>query len=269
MVIKGRGLEKLPATLIIIGALGVGAILLFSAFSPLWAPDDGTPVYRYRVVANYPHDPTAFTEGLVFFHGFLYEGTGLNGKSEIRQQNLTSGDVIRSVSLPWEHFGEGITILDGKIYQLTWRSKTGFVYDLNFTPVQEFTYSTEGWGLTNNGSHLMMSDGTSNLYFLDPMNMSVVGQVQVKDGEAPVDRLNELEYINGEVWANVWQTELVVRISPQSGRVLGWVNFTGLLSPTERIGTDVLNGIAFDAAGNRILVTGKFWPTIFQVEVVR
>ena len=172
------------------------------------------------------------------------------------------------MALPQQYFGEGVTILGERVYQLTWQSHKGFVYDLNFTLVQEFSYTTEGWGLTHNGSHLIMSDGTSNLYFLDPATLSVVGQVQVKDGDNQVAELNELEYINGEVWANVWQTDYVARISPHSGRVLGWVNFTGLLSPAERAGTDVLNGIAFDSAGSRILVTGKYWPKVFEIELV-
>lgn len=257
------------AILIIVGALGVGVFALKNILSPPWAPAHGTPVYGYRVLAIYPHDPDAFTEGLVYFHGYLYEGTGLNGRSSIRQQNLTSGEVLRSVALPQQYFGEGVTILGERTYQLTWQSHVGFVYDLDFTPVRNFSYATEGWGLTHNGSHLIMSDGTSNLYFLDPETMAVVEYIQVKDGTRNVTWLNELEYVNGEVWANVWQTDLVARISPATGSVLGWIDLQGLLSPAERLRPiDVLNGIAYDATGDRLLVTGKLWPKIFQIELV-
>jgi glutamine cyclotransferase len=257
----------LPVSFVLV-VLGVGAVFYFIQDTPPVIPANGTPVYGYRVVADFPHDKNAFTEGFVFFDGYLYEGTGLNGKSSVRQQNLTSGEMLQSVALPQQYFGEGITILGDKVYQLTWQSRKGFVYDLDFEQVQEFGYSTEGWGLTHNGSHLIMSDGTSSLYFIDPANFSVVGQVQVKDGGNIVPKLNELEYINGEVWANVWQTDLVARISPHSGEVLGWVDFTGILTSAERVGTDVLNGIAFDPDSDRILVTGKYWPKIFQVELV-
>lgn len=251
-----------------IAAFAVVGLILLSMATPPLVPAEGTPVSGYRVVANFTHDREAFTEGLVYEGGYLYEGTGLYGRSGIRQQDLSSGEVLRSVNLPQAYFGEGITILGERVYQLTWQSRKGFVYDLNFTPLSEFTYTTEGWGLTHNGSHLIMSDGSSNLYFLDPGSLSVVGQVQVRDGGKRVEELNELEFINGEVWANVWRTDLVARISPQSGEVLGWINFTGLLSPSEMAGADVLNGIAFDSEGGRILVTGKYWPTIFQVELV-
>jgi glutamine cyclotransferase len=257
------------AVLIILGALGAGVVALINVLSPPWAPAPGTPIYGYRVLATFPHDPNAFTEGLVYFQGYLYEGTGLNGRSSIRQQNLTSGEVLRSVALPEQYFGEGVTILGERVYQLTWQSNVGFVYDLNFTPVRNFSYVTEGWGLTNNGSHLIMSDGTANLYFLDPGNLTVVEYVQVRDGTSPVTQLNELEYVNGEVWANVWKTDLVARISPATGSVLGWIDISGLLSPAERLRpVDVLNGIAYDAASDRLLVTGKLWPTIFQIELV-
>lgn len=257
------------AVLVVLGVAAAGVVALVNYLSPPWTPSGGTPVYGYTVLATYPHDPDAFTEGLVFHQGYLYEGTGLNGRSGMRQQNLTTGEVLRSVALPQEHFGEGITILDGHVYQLTWKSHIGFVYDLDFTPVGDFEYATEGWGITHNGSHLIMSDGTSNLYFIDPGNMAVVGYVQVKDGTTPVTQINELEYVRGEVWANIWQTDLIARISPESGTVLGWIDLGGLLSPAERLRpVDALNGIAYDAEGDRILVTGKFWPTIFQIGIV-
>jgi glutamine cyclotransferase len=263
-----RHVSGFLAVLIIVGALEAGAVALMNTLSPPWEPANGTPVYGYRILATYPHDADAFTEGLAYFRGYLYEGTGLNGQSSIRQQNLTSGEVLRSVALSEQYFGEGATILGGKVYQLTWQSHVGFVYDLNFTKLREFTYSTEGWGLTQNGTHLIMSDGTANLYFLDPETLAVVAQIQVRDGTTPATRLNELEYVNGEVWANVWQTDLVARISPVTGSVLGWIDLSGLLSPTERLrSVDVLNGIAYDAGSGMLLVTGKLWPTIFQIEL--
>jgi glutamine cyclotransferase len=172
------------------------------------------------------------------------------------------------VALPQQYFGEGVTILGDRVYQLTWQSHVGFVYDLNLTKLREFTYATEGWGLTHNGSHLIMSDGTANLYFLDPETLAVATYLQVRDGTTPVTQLNELDYVNGEVWANVWQTDLVARISPATGSVLGWIDLSGLLSPSERLQpVDVLNGIAYDAANDRLLVTGKLWPTVFQIEL--
>jgi glutamine cyclotransferase len=263
-----RDFRMFLAVIFIAVAVVAGVVACINLATQPPVPSNGTPVYGYRVVATFPHDITAFTQGLVYFNGYLYEGTGLNGKSSIRQQDLVSGEVLRSADLPQQYFGEGVTILAERIYQLTWQSYKGFVYDLNLSLVQEFSYASEGWGLTHNGSHLIMSDGTSNLYFIDPVSLTVAGQLQVTDGGKPVTRLNELEYINGEVWANVWQTDLVARISPQSGRVTGWVNFTSLLSASERVGADVLNGIAFDIAGDRILVTGKYWPKIFQIEIV-
>jgi len=267
-VTMGRDIDRLLVVLVAVAVLAAAAYVFLGMASPPVVPANGTPVYGYRVVANFSHDPTAFTEGLVFFQGYLYEGTGLYGKSGIRQYDLASGEVLKSLDLPQQYFGEGITILGGRLYQLTWQSHKGFVYDLNFTLLQEFSYATEGWGLTQNGSHLIMSDGSSTLYFLDPVALTVVGQVQVTDNGNPVVYLNELEYINGEVWANVWQTDLIARISPQNGTVLGWVNLAGLLSPSDRAGADVLNGIAFDPAGSRILVTGKYWPKIYQIELL-
>ncbi len=263
-----RHIGVLLAAFLALAVFGAAVFVYLMQDSPPVTPTNGTPVSGYRVIAYFPHDKNAFTEGLVFTDGYLFEGTGLNGKSSVRQQNLTTGEVLQSVALPQQYFGEGIAILGDRIYQLTWQSHKGFVYDLDLVPIQEFSYATEGWGLTHNGTHLIMSDGTSSLYFIDPANFSVVGQVQVKDGENAVSKLNELEYINGEVWANVWQTDLVARISPHSGLVLGWVNFSGLLTPAERVGTDVLNGIAFDPTSDRLLVTGKYWPKIFEVELV-
>lgn len=226
--------------------------------------------YGYRVVASYPHDPDAFTQGLVYVDDALYEGTGRNGQSSLRRTDLESGAVEQIISLDEQYFGEGITVLGDKIYQLTWQSQTGFIYDQeNFTQIGEFTYATEGWGLTHDGAQLIMSDGTNILTFLDPGTLAVSGSVAVFDQTTPVMRLNELEYIDGEIFANVWQTNLIARIDPATGQVTGWIDLTGLL-PVESLTqpVDVLNGIAYDEKNGRLFVTGKLWPTLFEIELV-
>lgn len=226
--------------------------------------------YSYEVVNTYPHDPDAFTQGLIFQDGIFYEGTGLRGQSSLRKVDPQTGQVLQMIRLADQYFGEGITIFGDKLYQLTWQSNIGFVYDKDsFERLAEFKYPTEGWGLTHDGSRLIMSDGTSNLYFLDPETLTEIGRVSVRDGNSPVSRLNELEYIEGEVWANVWQTDNIVRIDPDSGQVLAWVNLSNLLDRsqlTQRV--DVLNGIAYDAAGDRLFVTGKWWPHLFEITLV-
>lgn len=229
------------------------------------------PTYTYRVVRRYPHDPQAFTQGLVFCGGFLYEGTGLNSGSSLRKVVLESREVLKIRTLPEQYFGEGITIFGERIVQLTWLSNTGFIYDLeSFELVGEFHYATQGWGLTHDGERLIMSDGTSTLHFLNPETFEEVGKVEVHDWQrGPVMYLNELEYIEGEVWANVWQTDMIARIDPGTGQVTGWIDLAGLLSSEERAGhVDVLNGIAWDAEGERLFVTGKLWPRLFEIEVV-
>src|SRR5687767_10298224 len=240
---------------------------------PVLTPD--TRVARFTVVKSWPHDPGAFTQGLEFEAGRLYESTGGEGKSTLREVALETGDVIRMATLPPSEFGEGITILGDRIYQLTWKSRKGFVYDLRtFKRVSEFTYEGEGWGLANDGTSLIMSDGTDKLYFRNPTTFAVTRTVEVRDGTRPVSQLNELEWINGEVFANVWQSDSLVRIDPQTGAVKGWVNLRGLLSssdrgryltPTQAI--DVLNGIAWDDSTNRLVVTGKWWPRIYQIAI--
>jgi glutamine cyclotransferase len=230
----------------------------------------GAARYTYRVLEAYPHDPQAFTQGLVYLDGFLYEGTGLRGRSSLRQVELETGEVLRLKTLPNTYFGEGIAILGEQIYQLTWQSHVGFIYDLDtFEQIDQFSYPTEGWGLTHDGVHLIMSDGTATLHYLDPADLSEVRQVTVRDAGQPVIRLNELEFIHGEVWANVWQTDRVARIDPQDGTVVGWIDLSGLLSPSDITApVDVLNGIAYDAAGERVFITGKLWPKLYQIQVV-
>ena len=229
------------------------------------------PVYDYRVVAEYPHDPDAFTQGLVYVDGVLYEGTGLEGRSTLRRVDLESGRVLDSVPLADQHFGEGIAVLGDRVYQLTWQSGICFVYDREtFERQDQFSYPTEGWGLTTDGEQLIMSDGTDRLYFRDPETFEETGHVDVRDGGAPVVNLNELEFVDGEVWANVWKTDRIARIDPATGRVTGWIDLTGLLSPVARAErpVDVLNGIAHDPETGRIFVTGKLWPTLFEIELV-
>lgn len=228
------------------------------------------PVYTYNIVNTYPHDREAFTEGLVFEDGVLYEGTGLFGQSTLRRVELETGDILQIGELSAQFFGEGITICGNKIIQLTWQSNIGFVYDKNsFELLGEFNYSTEGWGITYDGESLIMSDGTSTLHFLDPQTFEEIGQLEVFDNGGPVTRLNELEYIQGEIYANVWQTDRVARIAPGTGQVIGWVELGGLLTAEDHSEpVDVLNGIAYDANTDRLFVTGKLWPKLFEIELV-
>jgi glutamine cyclotransferase len=228
------------------------------------------PSYGYQVVRSYPHDRGAFTQGLIFRNGVFYEGTGLNGRSGIRKVKLETGEVLQMQPLGREYFGEGITDWKGQLVQITWQSEVGFVYDLNtFEQTKRWSYTGEGWGLTHDDARLIMSDGSPALRFIDPVTLKETGRITVHDGSAPVERLNELEYVKGEIFANVWQTDRIARISPKDGKVTGWIDLGGLLSPVERAGTDVLNGIAYDAAGDRLFVTGKLWPRVFEITLVK
>lgn len=230
---------------------------------------DAVPVYGYRVVNAYRHDQEAFTQGLSFADGWLYEGTGLHGHSTLRQVELQTGDVRKLVKLPERYFGEGITVSSDRIIQLTWQAGTGFVYDReSFARLEEFRYETEGWGITEDGENLIMSDGSAVLRFLDPETFRETRRLEVKGPDGPVNRLNELEYVRDEIYANVWQTERIARIDPASGRVTGWIDLGGLLRREEAAGADVLNGIAYDRNGKRLFVTGKLWPWLFEIEIV-
>lgn len=227
------------------------------------------PTYDYEIIAVYPHDPAAFTQGLVYDNGQLLEGTGRRGESTLRRVDLATGRVLQQIPLAPNYFGEGIALFQGQIYQLTWQEHTGFVYDAASLALQrQFSYATEGWGLTHDGQQLIMSDGSSTLYFLDPAGLTVTGQVTVFDDQGPVNQLNELEYIQGEVWANIWRTDTIVRIDPATGRVVGRIDLTGLLRdvPANQP-VDVLNGIAYDPAGDRLFVTGKLWPHLYQIRL--
>lgn len=228
------------------------------------------PTYGYQVVRSYPHDRGAFTQGLIFRNGFFYEGTGLNGRSGIRKVKAETGEVLQVKPLPQEYFGEGITEWKGQIVQLTWQSEVGFVYDMTtFEQTKRWNYTGEGWGLTHDGTRLIMSDGSPALRFIDPVALKETGRLTVRDANGPVEHLNELEYVKGEIFANVWQTDRIARISPKDGRVTGWIDLSRLLSPAERAGTDVMNGIAYDAAGDRLFVTGKLWPKVFEIKLTR
>ncbi|NKB67516.1 MAG: glutaminyl-peptide cyclotransferase [Candidatus Latescibacteria bacterium] len=233
--------------------------------------------YTYRIIQTYPHDPTAYTQGLFWEDGLLYEGTGggrqlSRGRgvlSALSKWELDSGRVLQRVELPDQFFGEGITVLGDRVIQLTWTSRVGFVYDKeNFALLGRFHYPTQGWGLTHDDQRLIMSDGTPMLYFLDPETFAPLGQIQVQHEGRPVSRLNELEYIEGEVYANIYQTDFIARIDPGSGRVVGWIDLGGLLTPAERQRADVLNGIAYDPEGKRLFVTGKWWPKFFEIELI-
>ena len=226
--------------------------------------------YKYKVINIYPHDRNAFTEGLVFENGFLYEGTGLRGHSTLRRVELETGNILRIRQIPDQFFGEGITICENRIIQLTWQSNIGFVYDKeSFELLQEFNYPTEGWGITYDGKRLIMSDGTSTLYFLDPETFNEIGRITVSDDDGQVSRLNELEYVNGEIYANVWLTDYIARISADTGHVVGWIDLKGLLSPEDAgEAVNVLNGIAYDVQNDRLFVTGKLWPKVLEIVLI-
>ena len=225
--------------------------------------------YTFAVVRAFPHDTRAFTQGLAYCDGFLYEGTGLNGRSSLRKVRLETGDVVQHVDLGPEFFGEGITVVKDKVFQLTWKSGVGFVYDRkDFHRLHQFSYSGEGWGLATNGRAIFMSDGTSEIRVLDAETLQETRRLRVHDGLAPVDQLNELEFVEGQIFANVWQSNRIARISPQTGDVVGWIDLTGLLSPIYRLEPDaVLNGIAYDPIHKRLFVTGKLWPNVFEIRI--
>ncbi len=230
-----------------------------------------TPVQGFKVVRSYPHDPDAFTQGLFFHDGFLFEGTGLRGRSSIRKVELETGRVLQGVELPPEVFGEGITRWGDRLVGITWQEQTAFVLDLKtFKLWRKFSYPGEGWGITHNERELVMSDGSAELRFLDPLTFKELRRVKVTADGRPVTQLNELEWVEGEILANVWQTDRIARIDPKTGRVTGWIDLTGLLPDGQRPHPDaVLNGIAYDAKAKRLFVTGKLWPKLFEIQLVK
>ena len=247
--------------------------LICAAYTLASAPQAvrSVPVYGYEIVKTFPHDRKAFTQGLEYRGGFLYEGTGLHGASFLRKEELETGRVLEEAGLPARYFGEGITVINGRIIQLTWQAQEGFVYDQpSFRMLRNFSYPGEGWGLANDGQVIYMSDGTAAIRVLDPLSLTEMRRITVHDGDEQIERLNELECVRGELFANVWTTNRIARISPQDGRVLGWIDLAGLLSPQDQTqNVDVLNGIAYDAMGDRLFVTGKLWPKLFQIKLKR
>jgi glutaminyl-peptide cyclotransferase len=235
------------------------------------APSAGDmPMYGYEIVRVYPHDPRAFTQGLQYLDGFLYEGTGQVGESSIRKVELQTGKVLKKRDVPRPHFGEGITVWKNELIELTWQTNVAFVYDKEtFEPRRTYKYAGEGWGLTQDTTQLYMSDGSDEIRVLDPATFNERKRIKVTALGAPVKNLNELEWVKGELFANVWQTDYIVRIAPATGKVAGYVELRGLLSPGERANADVLNGIAYDAKGDRLFITGKWWPKLFEIKLVK
>lgn len=249
-------------TPLLLGADGQGAEQRTTPGRAVWHP--------YRVIGSYPHDRAAFTQGLVYDGGFFYEGTGLHGRSTLRKVNPASGRVLKEIGLSPSDFGEGVTVFGDRIFQLTWQSRVGFVYDKgSFRQLRKFTYAHEGWGITHDGKRLIISDGTSILHLLDPKDLHETGTLRVRDDRGPVEGLNELEYVRGAIYANVWPTETIAVIDSRTGWVTAWIDLRGLLAREDLHGADVPNGIAHDAIGNRLFVTGKFWPKLFEIKLIR
>jgi glutaminyl-peptide cyclotransferase len=224
----------------------------------------------YRIVHTYPHDPRAFTQGLLYADGHLYESTGLHGRSSLRMVDLETGHVLQSVAVPSQYFAEGLAAWGSTLIQLTWQAHVAFVYDrFSFRLLRTLQFDGEGWGLTEDGRHLILSDGSATLKFLDPATLRVVRTIQVTDQGSPVTQLNELEYVRGEIYANIWHSDRIARIAPETGKVLGWIDLAGILPASERTDPEaVLNGIAYDAEHDRLFVTGKLWPKLFEIKVV-
>ncbi|MBU3146192.1 glutaminyl-peptide cyclotransferase [Clostridium sp. CF012] len=227
------------------------------------------PIYSYDIINTYPHDVSAFTEGLVYESDCLYESTGKYNESTLRKVNLQTGEILKIHKLGENYFGEGITLYHNKIFQLTWKSKVGFIYDKDsFALINKFYYNTEGWGITHNDEHLIMSDGTDEIFFLNPQSFKKVYSIRVHDEFRPITKLNELEFIKGEIYANVWKSNKIARICPHSGKITGWIELKGLLTPKEYKNAGTLNGITYDSENNRFFVTGKMWPKVFEIKLI-
>jgi glutaminyl-peptide cyclotransferase len=251
-------------------AAAIAAVTMLLFGSPSQSPVANLPLYGYQIVRVYPHDPKAFIQGLQYVDGVLYEGTGQVGQSSIRKVELATGKVLQIRDVPPPHFGEGIVAWNNDLIELTWQTHVAFVYDkATFQPKKQFSYPGEGWGLTHDGANLIMSDGSDELRYLDPVTFTEKRRLKVTADGAPLRNLNELEYVKGEIFANIWQTDYVARIVPATGKVTAYIDLRGLLSPAERASTDVLNGIAYDAKRDRLFVTGKWWPKLFEIKLVR
>jgi glutaminyl-peptide cyclotransferase len=267
----GRGpiwtLTRLCAPLGVVAVLGT----LFAANSDRDVTrTEGASRYGFRVVHAYPHDQSAFTQGLEYRGGFLYEGTGLPGRSTLRKEKLETGEILEAVNLAPELFGEGITVINQHVLQLTWQSRLGFVYDqASFRKLRTFGYTGEAWGLANDGHVIYMSDGTSQIRRLDPLTLGEQRRIAIHDGREPVMMLNELECVRGEIYANIWHSDQIARIAPADGSVIGWIDLSGLVSKRELPNDEaVLNGIAYDSIGDRLFVTGKLWPKLFEIKII-
>lgn len=257
--------------------VGLSSMRSTSGVAPSGAASQTTPAtsdgrarpVSYEIVNSYPHDSTSFTQGLLWRDGGFYESTGMYGHSKLRRLEFPSGKVLKEVSLTDDLFGEGLALVDTRLIQLTWTTHRGFTYDIeSFKKLEEFRYDTEGWGLTYDGTNLILSDGSSDLFYLDPHSFKLTKKLAVTMNGQPMLELNELEFIEGEIWSNVWQSDLILRIDPATGRVTSFLNMKNLLAPADRTGTeDVLNGIAYDADKKRIFVTGKRWPRIFEIKI--
>jgi glutaminyl-peptide cyclotransferase len=255
---------KQPATMIVLMLFSSLVLFKMGAFSQ----NATTPVQGYKIVNTYLHDPTAYTEGLLFKDGVLFESTGQYGMSDVRKVTLETGAVIQKKPLPANVFGEGITYLNGKFYQLTWTNKTAFIYSSSLKLLKTLPYDTQGWGLTTDGKNLIQSDGSNTIYYRNVSTLKTIKKLEVTDAGKPIERINELEWVNGEIWANVWMTDRIARINPNTGKVSAWIDLTGL---KPKFGTQnpdaVLNGIAYDTASKRIFVTGKYWAFLFEIEI--
>ena len=264
-----RIVDKTMKSLIFGCVIGMLSFLSSCNPTPVTTGAVSTPQYAYEVVNVYPHDRAAFTQGLEFRDGKLLESTGREGESTLRSVDLDSGQVLRKVDVPDQYFAEGLTVLNGKIYQLTWQHKIGFIYDYQtFKQIGEFSYQGEGWGLTNDGHSLILSDGTSRLRFFDPDSFRVLRTINVNENGKAISSLNELEFINGEIYANIWHDNRIAVINPQTGNVAGWLDCAGLIGQSQAADPEaVLNGIALDPASGRVFITGKLWPKLFEIKI--
>jgi glutamine cyclotransferase len=251
---------------IIIAAIIAGVFVLVNQSK---RPESEVTTYAYSVVNVFPHDSNAFTEGLIYADGFFYESTGLNGQSSLREVNLTTGIMQRQLNLSSEYFGEGIALVGNKIIQLTYKNQIGFIYDkTTFQPLGNFSYTGEGWALTYNGDSLIMSNGSDTLTFLNPQTLQPTGQIQVHQGNIKIENLNELEYVKGRIYANIFEEKKIAIINPQTGQVTDWIDLSGLAARENADSWSVLNGIAYDAVNNRLFVTGKDWAHIYEITIV-
>ncbi|MFW5686614.1 MAG: glutaminyl-peptide cyclotransferase [Halanaerobium sp.] len=242
-------------------------IFLLTVFTASALETEEINELNYQVVESYKHDPEAFTQGLEIYQNNLYEGTGRYGSSTLRKVDIESGEVLEKINLDSKYFGEGITILEDRIYQLSWKENTAFVYDLDFNLIRKFNYQGEGWGLANDGEYLIMSDGSEYLYFRDSKSFEIEKKVEVTAAEKKLKNINELEYHNGFLYANIWQTDYIVKINPESGNTVAYLDLSGILKSSYQGEVDVLNGIAYDPEEKNFLVTGKLWPKIYRIEI--